>query len=143
VEQGLWKIDIYLVAQKISHLCGTWRFITVFTKAFPRTICWDNWIQSMHSCYLAKLLRIGYSFYSVSERCRDIPEDVGFLCDKAAVLRDTVNGTFCIFQFILWFSNLLLLFMFYYQNVVCISHVILMSFVFRPSHPLCFMRFNK
>jgi hypothetical protein len=43
----------------------------------------------MHSCYLAKLLRIGYSFYSVCECCRDVPEDLGFVCDKAAALRDS------------------------------------------------------
>jgi len=26
----------------------------------------------------------------------DIPEDADFLCDKAAMFRDTIKGTFCI-----------------------------------------------
>ena len=104
----------------------------------PAQACYGRTLPfTMPSYYLAKLLlNMDYSSYSVSELGRDIPEDAGFVCVKAAVLRDTVNGTFCIFHYILKFSNLLLLLRFYNQNVVCISHCILMSFVFRPSHPL-------
>jgi len=46
VQDILWKVDSYSACQRIAtFLYGTWRVITIFTKACHWTLSWGSWIQ--------------------------------------------------------------------------------------------------
>jgi len=53
VQNIIWKSDCHSAYQKIfCFLYGTWRFITVFTKAHLWILSWVSWIQFDASIYL-------------------------------------------------------------------------------------------
>jgi len=54
VHNIIWKADCHSAYQKVSYfLYGTWRFITIFTKARHWTLPWASWIQFAPSIWVA------------------------------------------------------------------------------------------
>jgi hypothetical protein len=56
VQDILWKVDSYSNCQRIvCFLYGTWRFVTVFTKARQWSLSWASRVQFNPSSFLPKV----------------------------------------------------------------------------------------
>jgi hypothetical protein len=65
VQGPSWEANNHLAGQKIPHIYGTWRFITMFTRACHWSLIWASCIQSTisHPTSLWSILVLSYHLH--------------------------------------------------------------------------------